>query len=87
MDEGTIKFLVYTLGIMAAVIGILASVYKIREARLKIHAHKLERKGSDTAVPLQQPTNISAASRAVLKIQKKFAKQRAKELKKSAPPS
>lgn len=83
MDEGTIKILVYALAILAALVGILASVYKIREAKFRMHAHKLERKEGPPTALVPPASGAPAPTKDEFKAQKKLAKQRAKQIKKS----
>ncbi|MEE9419165.1 MAG: hypothetical protein V3W43_06790 [Desulfatiglandaceae bacterium] len=63
---------------MAAGIGIVASIYKIRESRMKIKAQKQGQKGYVRVIDQQDVFSSEKG-----KLQKKQAKQRLKAAKKS----
>ncbi len=78
MSEETLKITIYIIGIVAAGVGIVSSIYKIRESRMKIKAQRQGQKG-DVGVSDQQDVFSTEKG----KLQKKQAKQRLKEVKKS----
>ncbi len=77
MDDSTIKIVIYSLGIVASLIAVIASAYKVYEAKIRIKAHNKEKK---QLVP-KQSTEIQTKAEA--KLQKKQNKQLAKILKKN----